>query len=193
MTIIPFLVLTLTAGPPPDYPAEAVLAAFSEACQESSNPEAAKNIAVSSGWVEFVPDETTPFGRLVIGGRRAIADIPNVKDLGASNFERRLEGRTLYLALSAIEANGKNAFGCRLYDFEATQPIPKDILTHWAGREPTSFDELQGMVNVAWRPGLNRGEQETAIVFAPTGSLLEQKFGLRGLSFRIQKLERSNP
>lgn len=175
------LALALAAAGPASagLPERALLGAFKSACTRTgSDIEAMKADAAGSGWTAMADDGDPRVARLTRLGREA-ADADG-KVAGAA-FRRTLGGRDLFLIVSRYEdKSGVWGSGCRVYDFEATEPLENQILEAWMGRPATGVQApAPGLSKRLWEPGWRDGIT-LEISHVPQNHPVGRQYGLSG-------------
>jgi hypothetical protein len=176
--MMPGLILLLLAQPS-TAPASEMLGAFKAACSRTGNDlQAMKADALASGWTAMTEEADPRVARLLKLGREAVAADGKV---AAATFRRRSGGRDIFLILSRYEdKDGIWGTGCRLYDFEAKEPLAGAVLEAWMGRPPTGAHEpLPGLKKRLWEPGWRDGITVEAS-FVPRNHPVGKTYGLSG-------------
>ncbi len=198
MTLAFALLLAATtspASPAPDYPADAVLAAFATACSGAEDTAVNMASATAAGWERLADDSDTPVGRLTRAGKDAAlkaasAGGDKIEMLPGADYRKAVAGRTLYLAVSSVKTGGITARGCRLFDFEAPRAFTAEELKQWSVREPGSAPVLAHAVQkIEYNPGLKPGHMSMEVFFIPAGVTPLPGFNLSGLSLVATALE----
>jgi hypothetical protein len=181
MPIGPSILAVLLAASPAAGSASdsLMLEYFKSACHRTgSDIEAMKADASSSGWT-VMPDDGDPrIARLVKMGREAADEDGKVS---GANFRRSAGGRDIFLIISRYEdRTGFWGVGCRLYDFEASQPLDGRGLEAWIGKPPTAVQvPAPGLSKRIWEPGWRDGIT-LEINHVPQGDPVGQQYGLSG-------------
>lgn len=182
--LFPALLVALHAAPaaraaPEVVPAREILDAFKAACARTGKDlEATKADAAGSGWTAMATDGDPRVSRLVKLGQEATE-----KD-GASTgatFRRAIGGRDIYLIVSRYDdKSGFWGAGCRLYDFEATEPVEGKLLESWMGKPPTAVQTpAPGLVKRLWEPGWRDGIT-LEVSHVPQNHPVGRQYGLSG-------------
>lgn len=174
------------AAETPEYPAREVLAAFATACSTVEEMDVARAAVAAAGWEQIPEDDSTPVGRLVLLGKSMTADMADdgTKLLSGSSYRKTVAGRQLYLALSGATLDDITSQGCLMYDFDATDAIPRQELEDWAVRTPNDGQSPgEGIEVSTWNPGLKPGHMEMEIAFFPKDSPTAKAMGISGMSF----------
>ena len=156
-----------------------LLDAFRTVCDKVESLAGMKAAALSAGWEEIGDDAEPRLARLIKFGKEATeADGTN----SGFNFRRILEGRKLLLIASRYE--DKSGFwgnGCRLYDFDAAEPVDSKVARDWMGRAPSGVQALGPTIGdkMLWEPGWRLG-MTVEINHVPQTSELKDRFGLTG-------------
>jgi hypothetical protein len=167
--------LLLAADPAADL---ALLKAFEAPCAKVQDYPAMQAAAPGAGWQAIAESAAPRVAALIDKGRKAME--PDEKLLGAT-FQRAHAGRTVYLILSRVEMkDGMWGNGCRLYDFDAPQPIDISTVKKWIGKEPTGVQDLGGgLVKNLWEPWVDGYTFEANYV--PAENALAKQWGLSGV------------
>jgi hypothetical protein len=175
--LVAALLLALEA-PPALPPERQMLDAFKAACLRTGDLEAMRADAAGSGWTAMAEDEEPRVARLLELGREA-ADVDG--KVAGVGFRRTLSGREIFLILSRYEdESGVWGAGCRLYDFEATEPLAGAALEAWMGKPPTGVEApALGLSKRLWEPGWRDGISVEAS-HVPQNHPLGQAYGLSG-------------
>lgn len=159
--------------------AREILDAFKAACARTGKDlEATKADAAGSGWTAMASDGDPRVSRLVKLGREATE-----KD-GASagaTFRRAIGGRDIFLIVSRYDdRSGYWGSGCRLYDFEATEPLEGKLLESWMGKPPTAVQAPEpGLLKRLWEPGWRDGIT-VEVSHVPQNHPVGRQYGLSG-------------
>lgn len=182
---------------PQVYPARDVLAAFATACSGIESLAVARASIEAAGWtkVEHVAD--SPITTLVNFGKaefiRQAADDSDEIDselMDGDQYQMLVGGRKLYVAISGARFDNVVGHGCRVYDFEADQPLDEQTLTDWAVRPPNDSQAIAGgIIKHVWNPGLKPGHMGMEISFIPQDWTLRDQFPLSGLVFQADTVE----
>lgn len=174
------------------YPAEAVLAAFATACSGVEDPAVVRASASAAGWIEIVPDPASQVARLIAVGRAEASKDPETKLLPGILRARTVAGRTLFLVGSGVALGSLRSYGCRLFDFAATDPIPPEALENWAVRKPTHSESVEGVIRHVWNPGMKPGHMEMEVSFVAQDAPIRQEplfSALSGLTLTATAME----
>lgn len=166
------------AAPAPSAERE-MLDSFKSACSRAGNDlEAMKADSAAAGWSPMADDGDPRIARLVKLGRDAVEG--QGKATGA-NFRRRFGGRDVFLILSRYEdESGFWGSSCRLYDFEATEPLDGAMLEAWMGKPQTGVQVPEpGLSKRLWEPGWRDGIT-LEVNHVPQKHALTERFGLSG-------------
>ena len=156
-----------------------MLDAFKAACSRTGTDiEAMKADAAASGWTAMADDGDPRIERLVKLGRDAAEADGKV---AGANFRRNLGGRDIFLIVSRYEdKTGFWGAGCRLYDFEATEPLDGPALEAWMGKAPSGVEApAPGLTKRLWEPGWRDGIS-IEINHVPQNHPVGQQYGLSG-------------
>lgn len=167
----------------------ALLKAFRAACFNIPDFDRVGQDAEKAGWV-WVPAASQPnLQALVEKGRDAVVKMEPDSKLSGSQYKISVSGRTAYLITSRyVDKDGAWSNGCRVYDFDATGPIPKPTLVKWMKRPPTGEQPLpDGNVKLLWEPGWKAKRSVEAGFIAGTDPV-SQQFGLKGLVLTAQAI-----
>ncbi len=166
-----------------DYPLTDVLSAFATACSGAEDTAVNMASATAAGWERLPADADTPISRLVRQGRQALASQDPAAQQGeGAEYRKLVAGRTLYLAVSSVRAEGMVARGCRVFDFTAQRAPTAQELESWAVRAPVTEQGPQSSIKFTWNPGLKPGHMEMEIIFVPQGSRPLPGFDVSGLA-----------
>jgi hypothetical protein len=171
------------AAPPAAAAAPApreMLDAFKAACSRVGNDiEPVKADAVRSGWTALAGDGDPRITRLLKLGRDAVGKDEKAT---AASFRRSFGGRDIFLVVSRYEdKTGYWGSGCRLYHFEATEPLDAKLLERWMGKPPTGVEEpAPGLVKRLWEPSGWRDGITVEAGHVPQKHPLGERFGLSG-------------
>jgi hypothetical protein len=155
-----------------------MLDSFKAACHRTGDLAAMKADALASGWEEVAEDVDPRLARLTRIGREGVGDSAT---LSGSSFRATIAGRRLFLIQSRVEDKDEGYWGvgCRLYDFEAVEPLDPALLEAWMGRKPTGVEELgEGLGRRLWEPGW--GPITVNASHIPAGHPLGAMFGPQG-------------
>jgi hypothetical protein len=164
----------------PAASAPQMLDAFKAACARTgSDIEPMKADAVRSGWAAMADDGDPRVARLVKLGREAIEK--DGTGTGAS-FRLKVGGRDVFLIVSRYQdKSGFWGSGCRLYDFEAAEPLDGKLLEAWMGKPPTGVQEpAPGLSKRLWEPSGWREGISVEVSHVPRKHPLGQQYGLSG-------------
>ena len=181
----------------PDYPSDAVLAAFATACSGIENMAVARASALAAGWEDYQPADDEPVAVLAAFGRaqveqEAAADRVTTRFIDGGIFRKTVAGRALKLVLSGIDSGNIVSQGCRIYDFEARARLDDYAMERWAVRKPVAAPAAPGGSRHVWNPGLKPGHMEMDISFVPQGIVLPPPvtgLPLRGLVFGASHMD----
>ncbi len=163
------LLLLVQAVASPQYPATEVLAGFTGLFSDTSSIEAVQAAATRDEWVSFTPAQDSSLGRVLDFASGEIV---------TRTFHRTIQGRLI----EALVTRHGNKVGCRVYDFEATNPIGDELLIAWAGAPPTGRTPLPDVLqSLIWTPGHPFTADRVQISFVPNTSLANVT-GLRGVA-----------
>lgn len=173
------LVLVLAAAPAAPVERQ-VLDAFKAACSRTGHDiEPMKADALRSGWTAMAEEGDPRIARLTKLGREAVAK--DGSSTGAA-FRRSLGGRDIFLIVSRYQdKTGFWGSGCRLYHFEATEPLDGKLLQAWMGRPPTGVQEpAPGLSKRLWEPSGWREGVTVEVSHVPQKHPLGETYGLSG-------------
>ncbi|MBK8376182.1 hypothetical protein [Sphingorhabdus sp.] len=161
------------------YPADAVLAAFRKGCNDTRKFKALEKALPKQGWTMLAEGEASRVDKLVAKGK---ASLEADEKIEGHHYRRTVAGRELYLITSRVtDESGIWASGCRVYDFEADNPIRDEILVRWMKKPPTHKEEMpNGGVVRKWEPGWRSGVG-VDVDFAGHGGDFNEEFGLSGV------------
>ncbi len=197
---LPLLMLAQSAAAVPepagDYPWAEVLDAFATACSGVENPAVNRASALAAGWSEYAPEPASPLGVIIAYGKQMIAeenlqdeDLP-IEMLENGVFKQDVAGRSLHLILSGARVDSITTYGCRIYDLDATQEPPADMLEQWTVRPANDVQRpTQGMVKYVWNPGMKPGHYEMDINYVQPGAKLPIPVPLSGLVLTASAME----
>jgi len=176
------------AAPAPEvYPAEAVYAAFKEACADVGDLGRARTTLAKAGWQSYEPKADSPAGRLVKLGTDAMNGRKGAKLRRGSAWRRTVAGEQLDLLLSGVEIDGSWVNGCRMYDFAEARELPASVVKDGIGREPTRIVDRPGALRrTEWSPGYAPGHMSTELYFVPVGSPAVSLLGSSGICIVAQ-------
>jgi len=187
--VLPVLAVT-ASNPMPDYPAQKVLDAFATACSGIEDMAVAQASVKAAGWEEYVPSDDDPLGKLIAIGKQIMAVDDELVHVDGGAFHKTVAGRDLHLVLSGATVDTVSSFGCRIYDFAATEPLSIEIAKDWAVRDPTdSSIPFKGATKYVWNPGMKPGHMEMEISFVEQDAEVPGNFPVRGLVLTAQVLE----
>jgi hypothetical protein len=173
----------------PQHADLAVLKAFKAACFVVPDFDRIGAAAEKAGWV-WVPAASQPnLDMLITKGREATeALVPDAKIAG-SQYRGSFGGRTVYLIVSRYQdKDGAWSNGCRVYDFDATAPMPLATLIKWMKRPNTGTLPLPGgITKYRWEPGWKPGRTVESS-FVPGDDPISQQFGLKGQVLTAQAI-----
>lgn len=157
-----------------------MLDAFRSACSRIGDDiEPVKSDAVKAGWTPMPDEGDLRIARLNKMGRDAVA---NDGTSTGANFRRSNGGRDIFLIVSRYQdKSGFWGSGCRMYDFEATKPLPPKLLDAWMGRPPTGVQTpAPGLSKRLWEPSGWREGITVEVNHVPQNHVLGKQFGLSG-------------
>jgi len=177
-----------SAGSQPAYPAEAVYAAFTDACADVADLDRARASLAGKGWEEYQPAADSETGRIIDRGRSMLAEsAPTTKLRPMTAFRRDVAGEHLELVLSGVEMGHQWINGCRVYDFHETRSIPPAMLERKFGRAPDEkVEEPDILVKSMWEPGYRPDHLSTELYFVPEGSPVISLIGANGICIVAQ-------
>lgn len=184
-----FPLLAAAAAMSPVQADMALLKAFRLACFNIPDFDRIGAAAEKAGWV-WVPAASHPnLDMLITKGRVATEKMQPDAKISGSQYRGTFGSRTVYLITSRYEdKDGTWANGCRVYDFDASGPIPKATLVRWMKRPPTGEQPLpDGNVKLLWEPGWKSGRSVEAS-FVSGSDPVSQRFGLKGLVLTAQAI-----
>ncbi|MCW3835328.1 hypothetical protein ACFQ1E_00265 [Sphingomonas canadensis] len=155
----------------------ALLHAFEAPCSQVADIGAARAAAPAAGWTPIDEGDDARIARLAKLGREATEGEGTVT---GSVFKRTHSGRAVFLFLSRFEdGEGYWGNGCRLYDFDAAEPMDFATVKSWIGKEPTGVVESQGITRRLWEPWVSGRTFEFSYV--PASSAQAHATGLSGV------------
>lgn len=184
------LALAGAAQAAPTADEQALFAAFKGVCAKVRSLPAMASAARRGGWQAVAPQAHPSLDRLVNGGREEVlAREPGARLRGAQ-FSRKVGQRQVWLALSRYQdADGAWSNGCRLYDFDAAEPIAAAALEALMGRPGTGTQPLPGgQTKYLWEPGWRPGHGVEVSFIADQEDPLVRKFGLKGQILTAQAI-----
>lgn len=167
----------------------AVLKAFKAACYVVPDFDRIGAAAEKAGWV-WVPAASHPnLDMLITKGRAATEKLEPDAKIAGSQYRGTFGGRTVYLITSRYQdKDGAWSNGCRVYDFDATAPMPLATLTKWMKRPNTGTLPLpEGNTKYLWEPGWKPGRTVESS-FVPGNDPISQQFGLKGRVLTAQAI-----
>jgi hypothetical protein len=105
---------------------------------------------------------------------------------------RTVAGRDLFLVGSGIELGKLHSYGCRVYDFAATEALTAEALKRWAVRKPNDAQAQAGAVRNVWNPGLKPGHMEMEVSFVAQDAPIRREplfSALSGLAMTATAME----
>jgi hypothetical protein len=155
--------------PQSSYPAAAALGEFKSVCIEQPSFQDSVRTAEARGWQRFRPAEGTPMAAAVAMGQKMLSSVGVQLEMPA--FWKNLHGHRLEMVLTSVpvpfDGQPRTLTGCNMYDFDATAPLPQGVVRSWAGRDPTSQVDDQGVAWIEWKPGLAQLPSQTKVAFVP--------------------------
>jgi hypothetical protein len=174
------------------YPADKVLAAFATACSGVEVPAVMRASVLAAGWTEIVPEPASQVARLIAAGQAEVRKDGEIKILPGIVASRTVAGRGLFLVGSGIELGKLHSYGCRVYDFAATEAVTAEALERWAVRKPNDTQAQAGAVRNVWNPGLKPGHMEMEVSFVARDAPIRREplfSALSGLAMTATAME----
>jgi len=176
------------AAPQPAYPAEAVYAAFTDACADVADLDKASATLPGKGWEAFEPAPDSETGQLLARGRRMTQEMmPGTRLRPMAAFRRTVAGEDLELVLSGVEQGKSWTNGCRVYDYRETRTISLDFMEKKLGRKPAEQVARPGILEKAvWEPGYRPDHLSAELFHVPAGSPVIAMIGSSGICMVAQ-------
>lgn len=170
--------LLMAAAPAPVSADREMLDSVKAACDRAGDIEAMKKDAATAGWEAIADDADPRIARLNKIGREAVDQDGKI---AGGSYRKTIGGRAVFLILSRYDdKSGFWGAGCRLYDFEATEPMDAAGLTDWMGKPPTGVQEPEpGLSKRLWEPAWRDGIT-LEVNHVRQGHELGEKYGLQG-------------
>jgi hypothetical protein len=167
-----------------------LLELFRASCTSVGDVDEMTATALELGW-ERVESEVDD--RLRRQSRAVVATENQVGWSYHANFRAALNDRTIYLNLSRyLSPVGTFAAGCRVYDFDATDPIGVETAELWMAGPPTKRLDLPGGgQRLYWEPGWN-GVTVVTLNYVPQISSTVKDMGLSGVFLTAQTTGKLN-
>jgi hypothetical protein len=170
--------LLIAAPPGAPSPEREMLDSVRAACEHAGDMEAMKRGAVAAGWEPIADDADPRVARLNKIGRESVDQDGKI---AGGSYRRTIGGRPVFLILSRYDdKSGFWGAGCRLYDFEAAEPMDPAGLQAWMGKPPTGVQQPEpGLSKRLWEPAWRDGIT-LEVNHVPQGHELGKRFGLQG-------------
>lgn len=165
---------------------EAFVAAFNEACVDAHKTfSSAVAHAKEKGWSVVSP---LSHAQLTAVMQKSADGIAQGKAEGyVTNFEhetlsKMIAGRPAYLVIALTQSNIFDQIGCYLYDFDATAPVDRAVVTRLLKIEPANVVADAAIVTAVWGPPPKAtGRLDTYLTYIPAGSPHAAKTGFTGV------------
>jgi hypothetical protein len=184
--VVSLLLAQTAASGAESAPIPELLHLFRSSCASVSEVDQMIEGALELGW-ERVESEVDD--RLRRQSRAVVAAENEVGRAYHANFRKVLAGRKVYLNVSRyVSPSGTFSGGCRVYDFDAAEPIGIGSAERWMARPATKRLDLPGGAQrLFWEPGWNDLTVVT-VNYVPQISWLVKEMGLSGVFLSAQNL-----
>jgi len=164
--------------------------AFRATCvPDRQNYEAMKRRALADGWALAHAGMSTELDAVVAAASTVELD-PDMT-ASAESYAKGIATGDAYLVLTNLTSPEVDLAGCYLYDFDATQPIPQQIVADWLGAAPSdSVDEPSVIIAYTWAtPAALPGTTDVYLGFIPDGGPASAYTGFSGAVLQITSVE----
>jgi hypothetical protein len=164
--------------------------AFRATCvPDRQNYEAMKQRALAEGWTAAHAGMSAELDAVVEAASTVQLD-PGMT-ASAESYAKGIATGDAYIVLTNLTSPEVDLAGCYLYDFDATQPIPPEIVADWLGAPPSdSVDEPSVIIGYTWvTPAALPGTTDVYLGFIPDGGPASAYTGFSGAVLKITSVE----
>ena len=164
--------------------------AFRATCVPArQNYEAMKQRALAEGWTTAHAGMNAELDAVV--ETASTVELDPGMTASAESYAKGIASGDAYLVLTNLTSPKVNLASCYFYDFDATQPIPQEIIAGWLAAAPSeSVDEPSVIVGYTWdNPAALPGTTEVYLGFIPDGGPASDYTGFSGAVLKITSVE----